>query len=273
MRTPAVSGLVSTRSILSHVARRSATALKKSASRRFSGILIRSRRVVRWVIRAAGRLGIRCTDLLAVSVAQSHHLVRDRVALPTSRLVRLILGARFGQHVAGHLADLGGTFTATLVERNTGFEHALRSRPNIAFQPRQNQRSQQTAGEACEHRGHDRPEPAGWAPRRPGFWFCHRLMLLACAFAMGRRGDRRPVAGAALAPTLLDLALRLLDKTARQFANSGEGLAIEHEPALDHRLGGGTEHLPDRREECRAEDHRCGAEREPGHRIALKQVV
>src|SRR3954452_15794320 len=84
MRMLAVSGLVSTASMVSHAASLSATASKKALSRRFSGTLIRNRRGVKWLMRAAGRLGIRRAGLPGMPVVQSHNFFRRNRVWATS---------------------------------------------------------------------------------------------------------------------------------------------------------------------------------------------
>src|ERR1700724_1476015 len=116
IRTLAVSGLVSTRSMLSHVASRSAAAEKKSVFRRFSGTFIRNRRAVKWLMRADGRLGIRRASLPGMPVTQLHDFIRrDRVVWGTSHaLFGVVLGACLGHHVGGELAQLGGPLASAL---------------------------------------------------------------------------------------------------------------------------------------------------------------
>src|SRR3954447_9434146 len=106
MRILAVSGLVSTRSTLSQVASRSATAAKKSDFRRFSGTFIRNRRAVKWLMRATGRLGIRRAGLPGMPVAQPHDFIRRNRLVFGIRdgLFDLVLGTGLGHHIAGELA-------------------------------------------------------------------------------------------------------------------------------------------------------------------------
>src|SRR5690349_18396671 len=126
IRTLAVSGLVSTRSILSHAERRSATFAKNAASRRFSGTLIRNRRSVRWLMRAVGRLGMGRTGLAAVASAQPRYVVFGSRAGSGIRalLLGLVLGAGLGHKVARRLADFGRLLAPALIERDPGFEDA-----------------------------------------------------------------------------------------------------------------------------------------------------
>src|SRR4051794_17994687 len=117
MRRLAVSGLISTRSTLSHLESRSAASEKNGASRRFSGILIRSLRLVKWLIRAAGRLGIRQTSLLPPASAQPHHLVfcAGLVSNPGNPALGLVFGARLCHQIAGQFPELGCSFAPPLV--------------------------------------------------------------------------------------------------------------------------------------------------------------
>src|SRR4051812_32975306 len=127
MRMLAVSGLVSTASMVSHAASLSATVSKKALSRRFSGTLIRNRRGVKWLMRAAGRLGIRRAGLPGIPVAQPHDFVhRNRLVQCTSHaLFGVVFGASLGQHIAGELTHLGRPLSAPLVECDSGFEQAF----------------------------------------------------------------------------------------------------------------------------------------------------
>src|SRR5277367_4482014 len=103
MRMLPVSGLVSTPSTLSHVASCSATVWKKSVFRRFSGTFIRNRRPVKWLMRAAGRLGIRRAGLPGMAIVQPHDFARcNRVGLGIrDGLFGVVLGASLGHYIAG----------------------------------------------------------------------------------------------------------------------------------------------------------------------------
>src|SRR5437763_7210080 len=164
IRTLAVSGLVSTASIVSHAASLSATVSKKALSRRFSGTLIRNRRGVKWLLRAAGRLGVPRAGLPGMPVVQSHDVFRRNRIWGTSLrgtshpLFGVVLGTGLGHHIAGELAHLGRPLAAPLVECYPGFEQALGRRPKIALQPRQDQRRHQAARDPGQHRRHDRRE-------------------------------------------------------------------------------------------------------------------
>src|SRR5260370_1060820 len=151
-RTLAVSGLVSTRSTLSQVASRAARVEKKAVSRRFSGTLIRNRRGVKWLMRAAGRLGIRRAGLLGMPVPQPHDFIRgDRVLLGNAQhLFGVVFRACLGHHIAGELAHLGRSLAAPLVECNPGLEQVLGGWPEIALQSRQDQRRYQAARDTRE---------------------------------------------------------------------------------------------------------------------------
>src|SRR5580704_29207 len=192
--TLAVSGLVSTRSMLSHVASRSAAAEKKSVCRRFSGTFTRNRRAVKWLMRADGRLGIRRAGLPGMPVTQLHDFIRrDRVVWGTSHaLFGVVLGACLGHHVGGELAQLGGPLAAALVERDPGLEQALGRRPEIALQSRQEHRRHQAPCDTGQHRCHDRPEAPWTTPARSRFFLRHAQCfsrelsrLAATALAVG----------------------------------------------------------------------------------------
>src|SRR5271169_5090977 len=124
MRMLPVSGLVSTPSTLSHVASCSATVWKKSVFRRFSGTFIRNRRPGKWLMRAAGRLGIRRAGLPGMAIVQPHDFIhRNRVVGGTSgALFGVVFGAGLGHHIAGELAYLGRSLAAPLVKCNPCFE-------------------------------------------------------------------------------------------------------------------------------------------------------
>src|SRR5260370_23740528 len=164
-RTLAVSGLVSTRSTLSQVASRSATVSKKAVSRRFSGTLIRNRRGVKWLMRAAGRLGIRRAGLLGMPVPPHDFIRGDRVRLGNAQhLFGVVFGACLGHHIAGELAHLGRSLAAPLVECNPGLEQDLCGWPEIALQSRQDERRHPAASDIGHHRSHDRTDAPCTAP-------------------------------------------------------------------------------------------------------------
>src|SRR5262249_45092466 len=155
IRTLPVSGLVSTRSMLSQLASRSATVRKKTVLLRFSGTFIRNRRAVKWLMWAAGSSGIRRARLPGRSVWQSHYFVwRKRLVLAARQLLlSIVFGARLGHYIAGQFAHLGRPLAAALVEGDPGLEQPLGRRPEISFQTRQDQRCHQSACETGQHGG------------------------------------------------------------------------------------------------------------------------
>jgi len=72
---------------------------------------------------------------------------------------------------------------------------------------------------------------------------------------------------------VFEFALCLGDEVGGQFANPGDGFAVEHDPALDHGLGHWTQRPADRRQNGRAEEQRRGADRDAGERIAFEHVL
>src|SRR5215469_1486087 len=211
---------------------------------------------------ADGRSGIRRADLLAVSIAQSHDVIRrDRVAFAIRHwLLGFVFGASLGHQVARQLA-------AALIERDPGLEQPLCRRANIAFQPRQDERRQQPTRKARRQGGHEGSEAA--APRGGGFLLRHRSVLLARALAMSS-GTR--ACGAVFRPAF-KFARCLLDEAGGELTDRADGFAIEHDAALDYRLGGGAQRPPDRRKEGWAQDQRGDADGDPSYRIAFEDVL
>src|SRR5260370_3491899 len=196
-RTLAVSGLVSTRSTLSQVASRAARVEKKAVSRRFSGTLIRNRRGVKWLRRAAGSVGMRRAGLLGMPVPQPHDFIRgDRVLLGNAQhLFGVVFRACLGHHIAGDLAHLGRSLAAPLVECNPGLEQVLGGWPEIALQSRQDQRRHQAARDTRQHRSHDRPEAPCTAPAGNRFFLPH-------AQCFSREPSRLTAADLAVGPSI-----------------------------------------------------------------------